>query len=118
MFWVFPKKNKKTAAKRLPFFMYRLVGVEPLVDLGLGQAQDVLSGVGRSLAAANMQEIQTAGSLVQILLITGRIAIGTEAVSLDQGSGLGIIFLLANDLLHGTNLLSFVSNGVYYIDYF
>ena len=48
--------------------------LDPLVDLSLSQTQDVLSGVGRSLAAADMQEIQAAGSLVQILLIACGIA--------------------------------------------
>ena len=70
----------------------------PLLDLGLSQAQDVLSGVGRFLATADMQEIQTLGSLVQILFVTSGIAHFTERVSLDQGCGLGIIFLLADDL--------------------
>ena len=74
------------------------MGLQPGVDLGLCQAQDILSGVGRGLAAANMQEIQTCGSLVQILFITGRIADGAERVSLDQSSSLGVVLLLADDL--------------------
>ena len=83
-----------------------LVGFQPLLDLGLSQAQDILSGVGRCLTAANMQEIQALGSLVQVLFVAGRIAQLAERVSLDQSSGLGIIFLLADDLLHEINLLS------------
>ena len=89
-----------------PFYVAGLVVLDPLVDLGLGQTQDVLSGVGRSLAAADMQEIQAVGSLVQILLIASRIAQLAERVSLDQSCGLSIVLLLADDLLHGMNLLS------------
>ena len=83
-----------------------LVGLEPLVDLGLGQTLDVLGGVDGSLAAADVQEVQAFGSLVQILLVTGGIAQLTTRICLDQGSGLGVVLLLADNLLHGMNLLS------------
>ena len=53
-----------------------------------------------------VQEVQTSGGLEQDLLITGRIAKETAGVLLDQGSGFGIVLLLADDLLHVTNLLS------------
>ena len=84
----------------------QLVILHPVVDLGLGQAQDILSGIGRGLTTANIQEIQTGGSLVQSLLITGGIAEVAAGMLLDQGSGLGVIFLLADDLLHCLDLLS------------
>ena len=83
-----------------------LVVLFPFLDLGLSQSLDILGGVDGSLAAADVQEIQALGSLVQILLITSGIAQLTERVSLDQSSGLGVVLLLANDLLHGCNLLS------------
>ena len=81
--------------------MYQLlVGLQPLLDLGLSQALDVLGGVDGSLAAADVQEVQTLGSLVQILLVAVGIAQVAEGVSLDKSSGLSIVQLLANDLLH------------------
>ena len=101
-----------------PPFDVQLVSLQPVIDLGFSQAQDILGGVGRSFATADVQEIQTAGSLVQILLVACGITLGAEAVSLDQSCSLGVIFLLADNLLHGTNLLSFVSNGTNYNNYF
>ena len=83
-----------------------LVVLHPVVDLGLGHTQDILSGVGGVLAAADIQEIQASGGLVQGLLVTSGIAVETANVLLDQSSGLGVVFLLANNLLHGDNLLS------------
>ena len=80
--------------------------LNPLVDLGLGHADDILGGIGRSLAAANMEEIQAALSLVQILLVTGRIAQLTKGILLDQSGGFGIVLLLSDNFLHGMNLLS------------
>jgi hypothetical protein len=53
-----------------------------------------------------VQEVQAAGGLVQVLFVTGRIAILAERVSLDQSSGLGGVLLLANDLLRELDLLS------------
>ena len=99
---------KKEPAEKISRLLYvaGLVVLDPLVDLGLSQTQDVLSGVGRSLAAADMQEIQAAGSLIQILLVACGIAQLAERVSLDQSCGFGIVFLLADDLLHGIDLLS------------
>ena len=87
--------------------MYRilLVGLHPVVDLGLGQTLNVLSGVGRVLAAQHMQEVQSAGSLVQGLLIASGIAEVTIGALLDQGSGLGVVLLLADDLLQSSYLL-------------
>ena len=104
-------KKKWTKGKKSPqlrrLFMYRqLVGLQPGVDLGLSQTDDVLGGVGRFLATANVQEVQATGGLVQVLLIAGRIAIGAERVSLHQSSGLGVVLLLADDLLHDSDLLS------------
>ena len=86
-----------------------LVILHPVVDLGLSHTQDILSGIGRSLAAHYMQEVQTSGGLVQVFLITSGITKETTGVLLDQSSGLGIVLLLADDLLHGMNLLSEVS---------
>ena len=54
--------------------MYQLVVLHPILDLGLSQTQNVLSGVQGSLAAADVQEVQTLGSLIQIFFITGGIA--------------------------------------------
>ena len=78
-----------------------LVGFQPLLDLGLSQAQDILVGIQRGLAAANMQEVQAALGLIQIFLVAGGIAQLTKGISLDQSSGFGIVLLLADDLLHG-----------------
>ena len=79
----------------------------PFLDLGLSQSLDILGGVDGSLAAAALDEIQTLGSLEQGFLVTSGIAERTNGVLLDQSSGLGVILLLADDLLHGMNLLSF-----------
>ena len=83
-----------------------LVVLLPLLDLGLGQSLDILGGVDGSLAANTVDEVQALGSLEQGLLVTGGIAEGTNGVLLDQSCGLSIVFLLADDLLHGMNLLS------------
>ena len=88
--------------------MYDLVGLDPLVYLGLSNTLDVLGGVDGSLAANTEHEVQTLGSLEQILLVTGRIAQLATGKLLDQGSSLGVILLLADDLLHGFFLLSVV----------
>ena len=85
----------------------RLVVLLPLLDLGLGQSLDVLGGVDGSLAANTVDEVQALRSLEQSFLVTGGIAESTDSVLLDQSSSLGIILLLADDLLHGMNLLSF-----------
>ena len=84
--------------------------LQPLLDLGLSQAQDVLGGVEGSLAAADVQEVQTLGSLVQVLFVAVGIAHLTEGVGLDQSSSLGILQLLANGLLHEsqTSFLKFI----------
>ena len=83
-----------------------LVVLHPIVDLGLCDTQDVLIGVGGGLTAMYIQEVQTSGGLEQDLLIAGRVTEITDSVLLDQSSGFGVILLLADDLLHGTNLLS------------
>ena len=83
-----------------------LVIFNPVVGLGLCQTENVLRGVRGSLAAANMQEIQSAGSLVQVFFIAGRIAIGAVGTLLDESSGFGVVLFLADNLFNGTNLLS------------
>ena len=86
--------------------MELLMRFHPSLQLGLCQTDDVLRGIGGCLTAANVQEVHPVGSLIQILLITSRIAQLTKGIGLDQGSGLGIELNLADGLLHGTNLLS------------
>ena len=83
-----------------------LVVLHPVINLGLSQANDVLSGVGRSLTAAYVQEVQTSGGLEQGLFVASGIAELANSVLLDQSGSLGVVLLLADDLLHGTNLLS------------
>ena len=83
-----------------------LVVLHPILNLGLSQAQDILSGVGRSLATVYVQEVQTSGGLEQNLFVTGGIAEIANSVLLNQSGSLGVVFLLADNLLHGTNLLS------------
>ena len=83
-----------------------LVVLFPLLDLGLGQSLDILGGVDGSLAANTVDEVQAFGSLIQGFLVTGRITESADSTLLDQGSSLGVILLLADDLLHGMNLLS------------
>ena len=100
--------RKKRTAMRSPWYVLGLlVGVHPVLDLGLGQTLDVLTGMAGCLTTAEVQEVQSAGSLVQGLLIASGIAEVTMSGLLDQGSGLGVVLLLADDLLHGMNLLSF-----------
>ena len=100
---------------RLGAFLDRnmeLVVLHPILNLGLSQAQDILSGVGRSLATVYVQEVQTSGGLEQNLFVSGGIAELAYSVLLNQSGSLGVVFLLADNLLHGTNLLSalFTSN--------
>ena len=83
-----------------------LVVLFPLLDLGLSQSLNVLGGILGSLAADAVDEIQTFGSLIQILLVASGIAQLAASELLDQSSSLSIILLLADDLLHGMNLLS------------
>ena len=83
-----------------------LVVLFPLLDLGLGQSLDILGGVDGSLADNAVDEVQAFGSLEQGFLVAGGIAERTDSALLDQSSGLGVILLLADDLLHGMNLLS------------
>ena len=80
-----------------------LVILHPVVDLGLSHTNDILGGVDGSLAAANVQEVQTSGSLVQSLLVTCGIAEIANSVLLDQSGSLGVVLLLADDLLHESN---------------
>ena len=99
---------------RSPSTFMKLVVLHPIIDLGLSQAQDVLGGVGGGLTAMYVQEVQASGGLEQDLLVAGRIAKVTDGVLLDQSSGLGVILLLADDLLHGTNLLSHLRIRTHY----
>ena len=78
----------------------------PLFDLGFRQPKNVLIGVGRSFAAGDIQEVQAAFGLVQVLLVTGRITQSAAGELMDQGSGFGIVLFLEDDLFHGTSLLS------------
>ena len=95
------EKNACDKTQAFSICKYKLlVSLLPLLDLGLSQAQDVLGGVDGFSTAADVQEVQALGSLVQILLIAGSIAQVAKRVSLDQSSGLGIVNLLANGLLH------------------
>ena len=101
-------ETKKESAKKqtLDSYVWELVVLLPLLDLGLGQSLDILGGVDGSLAANAIDEVQAFGSLEQGFLVTGGIAERTDSVLLDQSSSLGIVLLLADDLLHGMNLLS------------
>ena len=83
-----------------------LVVLFPFLDLGLSQSLDILGGILGLSAANAIHEVQAFGSLEQVFLITGRIAQSAAGELLDQSSGLGVILLLADDLLHGMNLLS------------
>jgi len=103
----FIKKKEPAKSRLLFFYVWELVVLLPLLDLGLSQTLNVLGGVDGSLAANAVDKVQALGSLEQSLLITGGIAEGTDSVLLDHGCGLGIVQLLANGLLHGMNLLSF-----------
>ena len=89
-----------------PLPCIRLVSFQPLFYLSLCQTQDVLSGVGRSFTAAHMQEVQTGFGLIQVFLIACGVTQLTASILLQQSSGFGVVLLLADDLLHGTSLLS------------
>ena len=91
---------------RSPSIFMKLVVLNPIVNLSLSQAQDVLGGVGGGLTAMYVQEVQTSGGLEQGLFVASRIAELANSVLLDQSGSLGVVLLLADDLLHGTNLLS------------
>ena len=95
-----------------------LVVLFPFLDLGLSQSLDILGGVDGSLAANAVDEVQALGSLEQSFLVTSGIAESTDSVLLDRSSGLGVILLLADDLLHGMNLLSYNQLICIYYTYF
>ena len=86
----------------------------PVGNFGFGQTQDILGGVGRSLAAYYVQEVQTGRGLIQALFVTGRITQVTAGVLLDQGRSLGIVLFFSFYLFHGTSLLSLVLTLYYY----
>ena len=103
------KKGKKSLQSRLLLICMRLVVLLPLLDLGLGQSLNILGGINGSLATNAVDEVQAFRSLEQGFLVTGGIAESSDSVLLDQSSSFGIVLLLADDLLHGMNLLSFKS---------
>ena len=88
------------------------VVLHPILDLGLGQSLNILGRILGVLAANAVHKVQTFGSLEQIFLIAGRIAQSAAGELLDQSSGLGVVLLLADDLLHGLNLLSWMIVGM------
>ena len=79
--------------------------LHPVFYLGLCHADNILGRVDGSLSAAYVQEVQALGRLVQVFLVTGGIAQLAEGISLDQRCGLSVVCFLADDHLHGTNLL-------------
>ena len=76
------------------------MGFDPVVDFGFGQSQNILGGIGGGLATAYVQEIQSAGSLIQSFFVTGRVTIEAADIFLDERSSFGVVFLLTDDLLH------------------
>ena len=64
------------------FYVWQLVVLHPVLNLGLGKTQDVLCGVLGSLTTAHVQEVQTLGSLIQIFLVACGIAQLAKAVCL------------------------------------
>ena len=86
--------RKKSLPKQTLFNVRCLVSSHPLVNLSLCHADDVLGGVGRGFAAANIQEVQASGGLVQAFLVTGGVAVEAADELLDQGSGFGIVLFL------------------------
>ena len=108
--------KKEPAWQTLDSYVWELVVLFPLLDLGLGQSLDILGGVDGSLAANAVDEVQALGSLEQSFLVTSGIAERTNSVLLDQSSGLGIILLLADDLLQW-NEPPFVKSFVMYVLY-
>ena len=99
------RKNEGRTTTLTMYQQYESVVLLPILDLGLCQTENILSGVGRSLTAADIQEIQATGSLVQGLFIAGRIAKLTAGILLNQSGGFGVVLLLADDLFHRANLL-------------
>ena len=93
-------QEKRACRSKLFWVCSGLVVLHPVVDLGLSQTQNIFSGVGRVFAAADLQEVQASGSLIQGLFIASGIAVEATDVLLDQGSGFGVVLLLADDLLH------------------
>ena len=80
---------------------------EPLVGLGGGHALDAFLGVLGLRAAEGVQEELAGGSLVQGLLLAGRIAERAKGALGNQLRSFGIIFNLADNLLHGISLSCF-----------
>ena len=75
--------RKGACLRQTPFYV-AISEFDPFVDFGLGQPLDILSRILGSLATANMQEVQTFGSLIQALFEPGGIAKAAADVALDQ----------------------------------
>ena len=74
--------------------------VQPLLSLLSGHALDGLLRIGRLFAAVHVQEELAALGLVEGLLIAGRIAERAESALGDELRSFGIVFNLADNLLH------------------
>lgn len=82
-----------------------LVLCQPLVGLRRGHALDALLGVRGLRAADGVEEELAALGLVEALLVAGRIAERADGMLGHQLGSLGIVFNLANNLLHGISFL-------------
>ena len=101
------QKEKSAGFSIGAFALNELSLSEPLVSLGSGHALDAgLSVLGLG-AAAGIQEELAALSLVQGLFVAGRIAEIADGALGNQLGSFGIVFNLADDLLHGDEFLSY-----------
>ncbi len=109
------KKKEAAQAASASFVKLRSMIFHPLADLCLCQTQNVRSGVGRGFTAGYIQKIQTGGSLVQALLVAGRITEEAAGIFLDQCGGIGVIFLFADDFLQGWTSFPYVRCRYYIV---
>lgn len=89
-----------------PHFLCISVVFHPFVDLGFCQAPNVLTRVGGSIAATGVNKIQATFVLEQDLFVTCGITVSTMDALFDELAGFGIVFLFADNFLHGSDLLS------------
>ena len=84
----------------VPKYYRGLVVSDPLVCYLLGHSLDVLGRILGLCAALSVEEVVATLGNEEALLVACGITVGTNGNLLDEGRGLGIIFLLADNLSH------------------
>lgn len=87
----------------VPKYYRGLVVSDPLVSNLLRHSLDVLGRILGLCAAVSVEEVVAALGNEEALLIACGIAVGSNGNLLDESRGLGVIFLLADNLSHCIN---------------